>query len=371
MKILVDGMPRTRGGIGSLILNMAEYSKTHLSSDILTFEFIIAGKSGYLPLLDQKGYRYYLAPPVRSILKYRRFLQDLFENNKYDYLWFNNTSKVNLLLPTYAKKKGVKLITHPHGVDIEEKGIKRAVFLTLNRLNRGSMFSLVDHPFACSEEAADVYYAGSPALRERAVIIRNGIDTDAFSFDLTTRKRVRGELGVQDDEVLLGAVGRLTRVKNYPFIIHLLKQMDPRFKLILLGDGEDRAFLEELIETEGLMSRCFLLGARENVRDYLFAMDIFLMPSFNEGMPYSIIEAQCSGLPCVVSDTLSAEMKITELVRFVSIEDSLEWKNAVSEAAALSAEVIRNQYREKVQAAGYGIERTFSLFTRAIGVEES
>ncbi len=371
MKILVDGMPRTKGGIGSLILNIAECAETHFPNDGLTFEFIIAGKSGYLPLLDQKGYRYHIAPPVHDVRRYCAFLRQLFGNNDYDFLWFNNTSKVNLILPAYAKRKGTKVISHPHGVDIEEKGLKRAVFLMLNRLNRKRMFSLIDYPFACSEEAADVYYRGSVSLRQQVVVIRNGIDTDRFSFDQTTRGRVRAELAVQEDEILLGAVGRLTAVKNYPFIIRLMKHMDQRYKLIILGNGEDRAFLNELIREEGLAARCSLLGARENVQDYLFAMDLFLMPSFHEGLPYSIIEAQCTGLPCVVSDMLSREMRITDLVRYVPINDSLRWSTAILDLSDRSSTGVRSRYREQVIDAGYGIEHSFSLFRRAIGVEKT
>ena len=91
------------------------------------------------------------------------------------------------------------------------------------------------------------------------------------------------------------------------------------------------------------------------------------MPSFNEGMPYSIIEAQCAGLPCVVSDPLSPEMKITDLVRFVSIDDPQLWIASIAEANGGFA---REQYKEKVLASGYGIEQSYSAFKRAIGVED-
>ena len=367
MRILVDGMPRTKGGIGSLILNIAEYARNYCKNDDLTFDFIIAGRSGYLPFLEENGYRYYMAPPVSEVKKYQQFLRSLFAGSKYDFLWFNNTSKVNLMLPTYAKKQGVKLITHPHGVDMEEKGMKRIVFKALDRLNEGKMFSLIDVPFACSEEAADVYYRGSASLREKTVIIRNGINTDAFSFDPVRRKKVRDELGVKDGEILLGAVGRLTAVKNYPFLIELLRRLDEKYKMIILGEGEDKTLLEELIRENGLSDRCFLLGSKENVRDYLSAMDVFLMPSLNEGMPYSIIEAQCAGLPCVVSDTLSPNMKITDLVAFVSLDDPQAWITSIVEG---SRSADRKQYKEKVIASGYGIEQTYSAFKRAIGVED-
>ena len=86
-RILVDGMPRTIGGIGVLILNIAECSREYGDSDLFEFEFIIAGRSGYLPTLEEKGYKFHIAPPVHDLMAYRTFLSKLFAENHYDYLW--------------------------------------------------------------------------------------------------------------------------------------------------------------------------------------------------------------------------------------------------------------------------------------------
>lgn len=361
MRILVDGMPRTMGGIGSLILNLADYSRECGDGDIFQFDFIIAGRSGYLPILDEKKYKYHIAPPVHEIREYRKFLMTLFEENHFDVLWFNNTSKVNIVLPIIAKKHGTKVISHPHGVDIEEKGLKRYIFKLLNKANEKKMFSLIDIPFACSEEAADVYYINSK-LRDDVIVIKNGVNTKNFVFDNEKRREIREDLKVSDSEVLLGAVGRLTDVKNYPFIISMMEKLDTRFKLIIMGDGEEKNSLQKYIDDRKLTNRCRLLGSKRNVADYLSAMDLFLLPSINEGMPYSVIEAQCEGLPCVVSNSLTREIAITDLVKYVSTSDTEQWAKAVEDTTKI---IDRGRYRERVIKAGYSIENAYSMFKHA------
>ncbi|MBQ3277512.1 MAG: glycosyltransferase [Oscillospiraceae bacterium] len=345
------------GGIGSLILNIADYSRLCGDGDKVQFEYLVSGTSAYIPVLENKGYRFYMAPKFSQIRDYRRFLRALFEKEKYDYLWFNNTSKVNTILPAYAKKyAGAKIITHSHGVAPEEKGLKKMAFTALDALHRRRMFQLCDVPFACSQEAADIYYKYSGALRDQVLVVRNGILASGFKYSPEDRERVRAELGIDSGEICLGAVGRLAHVKNYPFIISLLPELPDKYKLVIVGEGEDRAEMEALIRGLNLDSRCILIGRRSDVPAFLSAMDVFLLPSFHEGMPYSIIEAQANGLPCIVSDTLSQELKLTDLVIFESIQDSRAWVRRIT---AAKTAVDRAAMAGKIREKGYDIGETY------------
>lgn len=355
MKILVDGLPRKMGGIGTLVMNMVECAK----GDEVTFEFIVPKDSKYIEVLKSKGMKYYCAPNVHEIFKYRRFVKRLFESRTFDYLWFNNTSKVNMFLPSYANKCGTKVIAHAHGVDFEEKGVKRVVFKALDAVNSWRMFSLISIPLACSDASADFYYKKDTGLRKKVTILKNGISTSAYSFDVNKRNELRKEMNLGEDEVLIGTVGRLTAVKNIPFMVQIIRELDSKYRLLVVGDGEERERIQLLAADMGVDDRCYFVGARKNVPDYLSAMDCFLLPSVKEGMPFSVIEAQSEGLPCFVSSTLTREIGITQLVEFLPIDSPTEWAKAISKA---SFDRDRSEFPLLVKKAGYSIENTYSVF---------
>ena len=194
MRILVDGIPRTIGGIGSLLVNITDYCK-NIAKDDISFEFIIYEKSGYLEYFDKNNYKYYIAPSLEHIVEYKRFCRHIFLNNNFDYLWFNNTSKVNLILLSSAKKIGnAKIISHPHGVANEEKGIRHELFKILDRINEKAFFRLVDIPFACSKEVADIYYQNNILMKDNVTVITNGIDPEKFKFSVSNRNNIRNIL---------------------------------------------------------------------------------------------------------------------------------------------------------------------------------
>ena len=353
MKILVDGLPRTVGGIGTLIMNIVNKSRA-LGADI-EYEFLMPSGSRYIDILTEKGEKFYLVPPVSKTKEYKAYLTRLFSENHYDFLWFNNTSKVNIYLPRIAKKVGhCKVITHIHGSSIEASGKRKVVMTVLDKLNAPEMYRLIDIPLACSNVSARNYYRNKKLL-DRTTIIYNGIETDKYTFNDDDRNAVRNELNIEDSDVLLGTVGRLTAIKNYPFIINMMKDLPSNYKLIIAGIGEDEKLLDSIIRDNDLSSRCSLLGIRNDIPQLLSAMDVFLLPSFSEGMPFSIIEAQASGLPCIMSDTLSDELDITGLVKALPISGETKvWADKISESDIGKSG--RLEYSSKVKQAGYDID---------------
>ena len=120
-----------------------------------------------------------------------------------------------------------------------------------------------------------------------------------FSHAAVDKAAKRRELGIPDDAVLLLSVGELNNNKNHETVIRAIANMDVYY--IIAGNGDLREHLEHIIATLGLVDRVKLLGFRSDVKDLYETADIFVFPSFREGLPMALMEAMASGLPCVVS----------------------------------------------------------------------
>lgn len=366
MKILVDGMPKQKGGIGTFLLNMARCSKISKDVPVIDFVFLLPEKSEYKELLEKIGCKCFTITNLTEYIKYKESIDKVLEQDNYDFIWINNTSKVNGYIIKAAIRNNIKILTHPHGVDNEEKGIKKIFFHFFDRTNQRLYFKNIAVPLACSHDAALSYYKGSESLLNKCIVINNGIFTNDYKYSELTRKDIRKKLGVSDNEILIGTVGRMAVVKNHTFLIELLHSLPNAYKLIILGDGEERSRIESMIGLFDLENRVILAGQINDVSNYLSAMDIFTLPSLHEGMPLSIIEAQAEGLPCIVSDSISKEVKITDLVRFVKLNDVSDWGKYILSEAEEIHDLKRDEYADIIAKSGYSIEQSFSLFKEAL-----
>lgn len=366
MKILVDGMPKEKGGIGTFLLNMARWSKISKDIPVIDFAFLVPEKSEYKKIIEKIGCKCFSVTNLIECTKYKESIDKVLEQDNYDFIWINNTSKVNGYIIKAAIRNHIKILTHPHGVDNEEKGIKKIVFHFLDRTNQRLYFENIAVPLACSHDAALSYYKGSESLLNKCTVINNGIFTNDYKYSNLIREDIRKKLGISDHEILIGTVGRMAAVKNHTFLIELLHGLPDAYKLIILGDGEERSRIEVMIGQFNLENRVILAGQINDVNNYLTAMDIFVLPSLHEGMPLSVIEAQADGLPCIISDSVSKEVKITDLVRFAKLNDISDWKKYILFEAKEIHNFKRDEYADIIAKSGYGIEQSFSLFQEAL-----
>jgi glycosyltransferase involved in cell wall biosynthesis len=151
------------------------------------------------------------------------------------------------------------------------------------------------------EEASDARRLG---ISRDAISVRNGRDPSVFHPDTVASARLRAELGVPEDRVVIVAVSRLVRHKGYPELAAAMRQL-PDADLWVVGErllsdrGDD---MLSLLRNAGLGERLHLLGHRTDVAAILAAADIFVLPSHFEGLPMSVIEAMLTGLPVVATD---------------------------------------------------------------------
>lgn len=180
---------------------------------------------------------------------------------------------------------------------------------------------VLTHRFACSKEAG-IWVFGD---RNDVSIINNAIDTNLYKFDENIRIRKRTELGIQDKYVV-GVVGRLHEQKNPYRMLDIFKNLLSKRSdalLLIVGDGEERLGMEERCKELNIDESVCFTGKRTDVPKLMMAMDIFFMPSLYEGLPVVIVEAQSSGLTCVISNKVPAP-NLNDSIRTLSLDDSDE-----------------------------------------------
>ncbi len=250
-----------------------------------------------------------------------------------------------------AKKNGAYCIAHSHNTNTMKtrSDIVYAIFAYPTRF-------VADHFFACSKKAGISRYGEKIAKdKHRCSILPNAIDVDRFLFDADLRQKMRISLGLNENQLVVGNVSRFSKQKNHAFILSIFEKIHdvlPDAMLLLVGDGELRSQIEEDIANKNLQDNVILTGIKSNAWDYYQAMDVFLMPSFYEGLPVSMVEAQTAGLPCCVSSAIPHEVAITDLVHFQSLENSAE---AWSKAVLQYSKTPRRNMRSDIQKAGYDI----------------
>ena len=222
---------------------------------------------------------------------------------------------------------------------------------------------------APSAEAAEFMFGKKCILKKRAFLIHNSLDTSSYSFNLTARNQIRKELNISDDELLIGHIGRFNHQKNHSFLIDIFKkylQLNSKAKLILVGDGELRSSIKEKVMKYKISDKVIFTGIRKDIPQLLSAFDLFLFPSFYEGMPNTVIEAQTSGLPCIISNSITKEVEVTDLINFVSLNaDSNIWANKIIEIQK-NKKKNREQYSTIMKQKGYDIADCLEEFIKIV-----
>jgi glycosyltransferase involved in cell wall biosynthesis len=304
----------------------------------------IKSLGGHIYVLPKfKGYNYFA---------YRKAITAFFEkHHEFNVVQGHMTSTAGIYLPI-AKKSGVPItVAHSRNAGVE-KGVKGIA----TRFFRHNLAKKADFLFACSELAArDVF--GDRAVEQGEVkIIHNAIDVRRFTFDEKQRDRMREKLGLAD-KLVLGHVGRFNYQKNHPYLIDIFAAVCEKRDdavLLLLGEGPDMDVIKEKCRRLNIFDKVIFAGNQKETEKYYQAMDVFLLPSFLEGLPGVLMEAQAAGLRCFVSDAVTREAKATDLVTYLSIEQPPEnWADEILKTASCE----RRDTYEELAAAGFDVRQ--------------
>lgn len=370
INVLIIGMADVCGGIETFIIqNYRNIDKRKINFDFLTYypkcvfedEFIANGSNVFH--LTRRG-----ANPVKSYFEQQKFFKN--HRNDYDYIWIHQSSASNIIANKLARKyTNAKIISHCHGVAFESKGgIVHKIHTILDKFNYKKFIECTDYKFACSKAAANWLFK----TEENVFIIKNGIDVEKFTFNLEIRNNVRKELAISEDAFVIGHAGRFCEVKNHNFIIDVFNKYlkyNQNAYLVLAGDGELLDEIKQKAHTLEIIDKIRFLGFRNDLDRLYQAFDVFVLPSLFEGFPVSVVEAQSSELPCIVSDKISKEINITNNVYFLPIngESHDNWVEKFKNTKNNDRNSLVQ--KSKVIGAGYDIKDT-ALFLQNFFIKE-
>lgn len=329
IKIVYVAEALTRNsGVASVIINLVQnIVSDEIKIDLLTYQ---NGDEEILNGLKNCGVKIYTLPELglTSYVAFKRAVNDFFNTHKYDIV-HSHFNQVDTIIFKSAKKHGVKVcISHSHNTKLSDSKIKAI----RNRILCFRLPKEADIWAACSENAGSCLYGKKFSNSPKKLIIHNGVDCDKYKFDEEARNCVRKEFQIGNDEVLLGHIGGFRPQKNHMFLVEMFNELhkrNPKYKLLLVGDGELKPSIESRVKELGLQDFVVFAGTRTDINIILSGMDIFILPSLYEGLPVVGIEAQAAGLNCIFSDTITLEANLSDVI-FLSLNSSIDvWCSSI------------------------------------------
>ncbi len=227
-----------------------------------------------------------------------------------------------------AKDQGCYTIAHSHSVG-EYANVKDYLYALFSFPTR----YIADYLFGCSSEAGMARFGKRVVQKkEKYSNYPNAIDLNGFIYNENVRKAVREELSIEKDDVLIGAIGRIVDAKNPEFIFELFRKIIKKenIKCLWVGYGTLEEVYRSKVQDNGLADKIIMTGKRSDVPNILQALDYFILPSKYEGLPVSAIEAQASGLPCLLSTTITKEAEVSNMVSWLPIDNGVDvWADKI------------------------------------------
>jgi glycosyltransferase involved in cell wall biosynthesis len=316
-----------RGGAESMIMNLYR----NIDRSRVQFDFIVhtEDKCAYDEEIKKFGGKIYRVPRYtgKNHFQYKKAWYDFLKvHSEYKIIHGHVRSTASIYLKV-ARKYGLITIAHSHSTS-SGKGLSAII----KNIFQYPIRHIADFPFACSNSAGVWLFGKKACNQDTFFVLNNAVEAKKYIFNTGTRQEKRKEFRV-DNKLVIGHIGRFNTPKNHEFLIDIFKAVHDKSDntvLMLIGDGELRDSIEEKVNILELSDNVIFTGVRSDIPELLQAIDIFVFPSFYEGLPVTLVEAQAAGLPCIISDKITDEIKITSLIESLSLELSPEhWSEEI------------------------------------------
>ena len=348
------------GGVESYLINCYK----HINIEDVEIDLLVPGKIVY-----QKNAEDFISlgcniielhiyeSGIKRICRLFLSLSKIMKSRKYDIVHVNTGNlTIEAIALRCAKNNGIPIrVAHSHGTLYTMSKAQEFVRSCL----RYKINSSVTHRLACSTSAAEALF-GEKYINS-TIIAKNGIDAEKYIYKPQIRERVREENG-WNDSYIIGSVGRIAPEKNYGFVLQVFEKVlekIPNSRLILIGDGEEKLSLEEEAKIRRISSKVSFLGIRKDVPELLQGIDIFVLASKREALGIVNIEAQASGLHCIVSDVIPKEVNLTGRVSFLSLDSGIDkWAEKIIQT---KDSIERKDLTDIIKEKGYDFSTSYRI----------
>lgn len=326
LKILQVVNLNKESGVASIVMNLYR----NINSDKIQFEFItwnIDKTHSYIEEILTRGDQVHIVPYYKK--NWCCFKKNVVEILAHGDFYGIHCHEYLVSIPFlyWSKKKDIPLrIIHSHNPTIDS-WIKRKITVFSRLVFKRYATTYV----ACSQDASDFLFGKNVS----PLILKNGIDVKKYKYSDEIHIALRSKLGL-DNKFVIGNIGRMVLQKNQHFLLHVFAHIsneNPNAFLLLIGDGELMPQLKKEAKELGLDNKILFTGIKSNISELLNVMDVFVLPSLYEGLPLVLIEAQANGLPCIISDNITSEVKINSNLLMLSLNDgSKVWSKKIQES---------------------------------------
>lgn len=327
--ILVVGMSGNLGGIEVFIKNYyLAIDNRDISFTFLVWDDKICFSDEFL----KKGIKIEKLNCSRrkNPFAYYREIKEFLKTHEYfDIIHLHLQSASSIAVAVFGKRYGKKVIVHSHSSRVKGK-----LSTLMHNFNKYRLRHIADYFFACSEESGKWMFGERITKSGKFKVLKNAIDVKKYGYDERTRHEVRKELGISENAKVVGHVGRFVEVKNHAYLLRIFKgvlKKEPEAILMCVGKGPLEEEIKRQIKELGIEQNVLLTGVRYDLERIYQAMDVFVMPSLYEGFPISVLEAQASGLSCVLSDNITRDVGINQNVWYIALSKDIQmWADKIT-----------------------------------------
>ncbi len=338
-------------GAENVVLNYFKF----IDKQKFKFDFICESDSTNIPYetINKLGGRVILVSPYENTSKYISDLTEVFKKGKYDIVHSHTNALSYLSLKAAKKAKIAVRIAHSHNssIKLEQGQLLKNIYKILLKQN-------ATHYFACNEVSGKFLFGEKEFNSGNVFVISNAIEVDRFKYNKKSRIKKRKDMGFEQDDLVIGHVGRFVTQKNHEFLLELFKSIHDRHsnvKLLLCGQGPLMTEIRDKAYGMGIYDDIKFLGQVSDIEKYYQAMDVFVLPSFYEGYPLTLVEAQAAGLLCVASTEVGEGSILIGSTSLLELDTPLRvWRKVIMDGVK---DFKRVDTSNIIKEQGYDIEK--------------